>query len=156
MDREAIEWAARNLPGGRYLAIAREPPTVFPAESFDVVYAGSVFTHLDEAPALRWLAEISRLLRPGGLLIATTHSPSLTFTRPDLTADQHRQLQACGFLFAPGGASFNEDGSFHSRSYMESRWGEFFRPRLFEEHGYHGYQDLSVWEKRRPAPAPAG
>jgi SAM-dependent methyltransferase len=39
--------------------------------SFDFVFLGSVFTHLLEADAAHYLAEIARLLRPGGRLFGT-------------------------------------------------------------------------------------
>ena len=147
VDVEAIRWASRNLPAGRYSVNRSEPPLEFPPEHFDVVVAGSVFTHLDENPQRAWLAELLRTLRPGGLLIACTHSPNLTFMRPDLTEGQHAALKRQGFLFAAGGGRFNEDGAFHSRLYLESEWGKLFRQRLFEEYGYCRFQDLSVWEK---------
>ena len=48
----------------------------YPDDSFDVVYACSVFSHLPETLHLLWLAEIRRVLRPGGVLVATTLSES--------------------------------------------------------------------------------
>ena len=42
--------------------------------SFDLIYSYSVFSHLAEEIHLRWLAEFHRLLRPGGLLVATTRA----------------------------------------------------------------------------------
>src|SRR5205823_3371088 len=47
-----------------------EPPTAFEAESFDLIWAVSVFTHLTDSSA-PWLLELHRLLKPGGLLVAT-------------------------------------------------------------------------------------
>jgi SAM-dependent methyltransferase len=47
------------------------PPLAgFDSGSFDLIWAISVFTHLTEN-SLPWLLELHRLLRPGGLLIAT-------------------------------------------------------------------------------------
>ena len=51
-----------------------EPPTDFPDGSFDVIYAYSVFSHLSETLHIAWLREFRRLLRPNGILVATTHS----------------------------------------------------------------------------------
>ena len=48
------------------------PPTSFSDEMFDLIYSYSVFSHLSEVAHLKWLTEFERLLRPGGLLIATT------------------------------------------------------------------------------------
>lgn len=53
------------------------PPLPFRDGFFDVAFASSVFSHLPEHLALSWILELGRTLRPGGLLIATTHSLSL-------------------------------------------------------------------------------
>ncbi len=47
-----------------------DPPLPFEDNSFDLIWAISVWTHLTDN-ALPWLAEMHRILRPGGLLIAT-------------------------------------------------------------------------------------
>jgi SAM-dependent methyltransferase len=48
------------------------PPTSFAEGMFDLVYAVSVFSHLSDDAHRKWLEEFSRILRPGGVLIATT------------------------------------------------------------------------------------
>jgi SAM-dependent methyltransferase len=149
VDREAVAWCARAFPGATFRTIPAAPPTPLPSELFDAVVAGSVFTHLPEDGQERWLAELHRLLRPGGLLIACTHSPKLTFMRPDLARAQHEELGTRGFLFAPGSGPFNEDSTFHSREYLERAWSPWFHLELFEELGYCGFQDLSGWRKSR-------
>ena len=46
------------------------PPLELEPGSFDLIWSISVFTHLTDN-SLPWLCELHRLLRPGGLLIAT-------------------------------------------------------------------------------------
>jgi SAM-dependent methyltransferase len=48
------------------------PPTSLPPDKFDLVYSYSVFSHLSEQVHLDWLLELKRILKPGGILIATT------------------------------------------------------------------------------------
>lgn len=48
------------------------PPTSFADNMFDLVFCYSVFSHLSEDAHLKWVEEFARLLRPGGVLIATT------------------------------------------------------------------------------------
>jgi SAM-dependent methyltransferase len=50
------------------------PPTALLPESIDLIYAFSVFSHLPEPVHEEWLIELKRVLRPGGLLIATTRA----------------------------------------------------------------------------------
>ena len=52
------------------------PPTGFPNNMFDFVYCFSVFSHLSEEAHKKWLFEFQRILKPGGLLIATTRPRS--------------------------------------------------------------------------------
>ncbi|MDP9025840.1 MAG: class I SAM-dependent methyltransferase, partial [Candidatus Eremiobacteraeota bacterium] len=50
------------------------PPSRFPDMMFHVIFAYSVFSHLSEDLHMAWIREISRILRPNGILVATTHS----------------------------------------------------------------------------------
>ena len=76
LDPRAIAWCRRNLPFARFEVNGLAPPLVFAPERFDLVYALSVFTHLTEELQLQWRDELRRVLRPGGLLLLTTHGHS--------------------------------------------------------------------------------
>ncbi|HXH97561.1 MAG TPA: class I SAM-dependent methyltransferase, partial [Gaiellaceae bacterium] len=76
LDRAAVEWCRGNLPFGRFEVNGLEPPLAFENESFDLVYALSVFTHLPSELQLAWRDELLRVLRPGGYLLVTTHGRS--------------------------------------------------------------------------------
>jgi SAM-dependent methyltransferase len=73
---ELVEWCAANLPFMRAAVNGLEPPLPYESEQFDLVYALSVFTHLSEELQDRWLAELERVLRPGGLLYFTVSGDS--------------------------------------------------------------------------------
>lgn len=145
-DERGVAWCQQRLDG-RFLVSPKHPPLPFEDDTFDVAVAVSVFTHLDEEPQLAWLRELRRILRPGGVLLASTHPSELTYMRPDLTEDEHRTLQARGFLFAPGHGRFNDDGAFHTAEYLDSAWGGLYERRLFVPRGLDGFQDVSVWRK---------
>jgi SAM-dependent methyltransferase len=68
---DLVEWCAANLTFMRTAVNRLEPPLPYGAERFDLVYALSVFTHMSEELQDRWLAELRRVLRPGGLLFFT-------------------------------------------------------------------------------------
>jgi SAM-dependent methyltransferase len=147
VDRDAVSWARRHLPG-RYETVSASPPTGLPAGSFDAVCAISVFTHFDESTQRSWLAELHRVMKPGALLIATTNSPSLSSSRPDMTDSQRETLFRDGFLFVRGGGrDFNEETAFQTNEYLRRTWGAFFGQLIFIDYGVGGYQDLSVWKK---------
>jgi SAM-dependent methyltransferase len=72
-NAELIAWDQRNLPFAEFRQNELAPPLPYPDNSFDLVYARSVFTHLTEELQLRWIAELRRVLKPRGVLYFTTH-----------------------------------------------------------------------------------
>lgn len=69
----AIEWAKASVPGINFFVSNTSPPLPFDTGTVDVVFAISVWSHFSEPAALQWLAEMHRIVRPGGHLIFTTH-----------------------------------------------------------------------------------
>jgi SAM-dependent methyltransferase len=70
---QLVVWCQENLPFMQAIVNDRKPPSPYPADSFDLVYAMSVLTHLTEQSQQLWLEEWRRILKPGGLLLFTTH-----------------------------------------------------------------------------------
>ncbi len=71
IDGPSIAWVQENLcPPFHAWQSAYNPPLGLPHGTFDLIYAISVFTHLTDNSAA-WLLELHRMLRPGGLLVAT-------------------------------------------------------------------------------------
>lgn len=70
---EHIYWCKQNMSPPFHFFIATTTPHLpFADGYFDVIYAGSVFTHIDDL-ADTWLLELRRLLKPGGRLYITIH-----------------------------------------------------------------------------------
>jgi SAM-dependent methyltransferase len=87
VNRRLAAWCEENLPHMEASAIDPAPPTPYDAESFDLVYALSVFTHLTEASQRRWMEEMRRLLRPEGWLLFTVQGEAF---RDRLTGSRRR------------------------------------------------------------------
>jgi len=68
-----IHWLKANLqPTFRFFLHTTIPHLPFPDRSIDLIYAGSVFTHIDDFGEA-WLLELGRILRPGGKAWITIH-----------------------------------------------------------------------------------
>jgi SAM-dependent methyltransferase len=72
IDQMCVDLCRDAMPYGTFARNDPGPPLAFADGSFDIVYAYSVFSHLAPHVAAGWLADIGRLLRPGGLLLFTT------------------------------------------------------------------------------------
>jgi SAM-dependent methyltransferase len=67
-----IEWARKHVPGVEFHVNELEPPLPFAEDdTFDLVTAASVFTHIPLQLQRSWLEEIRRILRPGGYFLCT-------------------------------------------------------------------------------------
>jgi SAM-dependent methyltransferase len=90
-------WAKLNLsPPFNFVVNTYVPHLPFTDRRFDLIYAGSVFTHIDDL-ALSWFAELARVLTDDGRLYITIHDehtiqvlegkdwwlPKLLYSHPD-------------------------------------------------------------------------
>ena len=67
----AVRWCQEHLSPPFYFATTTVVPHLpFPDHTFDLIYAGSVFTHLDDLVEA-WLLELQRILKSGGRLYFT-------------------------------------------------------------------------------------
>jgi len=66
----ALSQARRNVPGGSFVQLSAEDLGAFPGGSFDIVIAKHVVEHLPKPDCA--IAEMSRVLAPGGMLLLTT------------------------------------------------------------------------------------
>src|SRR5262249_16248593 len=68
----AIHLCRQTNPWCKFSLISALPPSELEDCKYDLIYLYSVFSHLSEDAHARWLSEFHRILRPGGLLFATT------------------------------------------------------------------------------------
>ena len=151
-----ILWAQHNLPAIDFVTTSTAPHLPFADGHFDLVYCGSVFTHIADL-ADAWLLEIRRILRPGGHAYLTLHDRESyrellasrerdafrhrveTFERRHGIADQDWSM----FFFGSDPAS----QVFYERDYITGKWA-----RWMDVVGYapqvHDYQSAIILRKR--------
>jgi SAM-dependent methyltransferase len=69
----SIEWANKNVSDGSFHVNEQTPPLPFDNDSFDIIYAKSLWTHFGPVAARNWFDEAVRVLKPGGYLFFSTH-----------------------------------------------------------------------------------
>lgn len=133
---ESVAWVAEHLcPPFRVFPCGPVPPIPLPDASVDLVYAGSVFTHLTDTAAA-WLLELRRVLRPGGLLYATYQGSGYWEMRGD--AADLPALDDVGRTVWGHGKSFFDSGGpdcFMSTWWIQEHWGRAFDIERIEDRG---------------------
>ena len=74
-----VEWCANAFPDIPVIRNELAPPLELDDNSIDIAYCGSVFTHLSDELCRRWIAELSRIVRPGGLIAFTVAGMSFAY-----------------------------------------------------------------------------
>jgi len=73
VQKNMINKCRRALPNGTFIVNKPTPPLNFSEEMFDFIFSFSVFTHLSEQNHIDWLKELAGMLKPGGIMLHTTH-----------------------------------------------------------------------------------
>lgn len=71
VDPTAMAYLRKHCPGIDVRVNDYGPPLTYQAETFDVVYSISIWTHLPVDAQMPWLVEMRRVLKPGGLALLT-------------------------------------------------------------------------------------
>jgi trans-aconitate methyltransferase len=133
IDREAIAWCNEYLDFASFKVASGDPPTDYAPGSFDLIYAISVFTHLDEDYQFRWLAELRRIAQPGAVVL--------------LTVDSGRVGEK-GFVFEK---SYEKglfpswyQNAYHSKDYVLDNFSSYFDVLGYFPKSMNNHQDVVV------------
>jgi SAM-dependent methyltransferase len=133
IDDPAVTWVSQHLAAVDARVSAGLPPLPFDRDSFDLVLCFSVFTHLDEAYQNAWLAELHRVTKPGGVVIATVHGECSWHAHAhwaQMSPLEH-EFRHYGFLYRKddGWGDYFPDfyhTAFHQPFYVRARWSRWF------------------------------
>lgn len=150
VDSEMTDLCIKTVGHGHYSAIKPLPPLEFSEGSFDIIYAYSVFSHLAESVHIQWIEEFSRILKPGGILVATTQARSFielcrTLRNQSNSSNNWHHALAHSFvdteaafadydngkfLYSPTGGGGPRDASFYGEAvipqkYVEREWTKY-------------------------------
>lgn len=124
IDAESVNWLERNLsPPIRVFRNGPDPPLPQPDGYFDLIWAVSVFTHLVETWS-DWLLELRRVLRPGGVLVATFMGEGMS----ELIAGEEWDEGRIGMNVLRYGQPWDLGGPMvlHSPWWIREHWGRAF------------------------------
>ena len=152
-----IIWCQQNLsPPFNFAAVTTSPHLPFEDSQFDLIYSGSVFTHIADL-ADAWLLELKRIARPGGKLYVTVHdrhSADLIMNHPEKNAWLRNLLLSYNKKENFGSRNFAmftmfrgaESQVFYDIDFLRQHWGRFLNVLSITPEAY-SYQTALVLEK---------
>lgn len=162
--RQYVAWAREHLQAPVLQGTAL-PTLPFADGSINAIFAGSVFTHINDFEEA-WLAELRRVIAPGGFALLTIHSEDVW---EEMRADPENairlhslkvrnRLEPVGIdpvthetfeqemparRVALEAVDWPDTNVFHHRDWIHERWGRLWRvDRILEQ--THNYQDIVV------------
>ncbi len=125
---------------------------------FNLIYAFSVFTHIDSFD-LAWLAELRRILKPGGIAYLTIHSDhtwsvmkaglpiyEALMTHPDFSPDLLKSPLSQEKTIYRWGAGGYSSNVFYHTEYIKNIWRRYFEVLEIIREGCF-YQDVVILRK---------
>jgi SAM-dependent methyltransferase len=147
LNAELVEWCSQRLPFASVSINSLEPPTPFGDERFDAIYAFSVFTHMPADIQGRWLQEFRRILKPGGLLIFSTHG---SYYLPHLSdAARRRFLDGKLVVRFASAAGSNLCNAYHPETFVRRELAPGWEIAAFSPEGARGNPRQDAWVFRR-------
>jgi SAM-dependent methyltransferase len=147
INQQLIDWVHEYLPSIDARVNGLQPPLSWPDSAFDLVVALSVFTHLPEPLALAWMAELIRVLAPGGYIVFSAHGEHYL---PALTASERADFKAGKPVarFARS-AGTNLCNTYYPESWVRKTLASGLESAAFRARGAHGNpeQDLYLFKK---------
>ena len=159
MNASFISWCEQHLgPPFLFLTTTTSPHLPFEDNYFDLIYCGSVFTHISDL-ADAWLLELRRVLRKGGYAFITIHDKTtmeLLFTKTWSKGtvefvdrvkrfDEKTSISTKDYAWF----SFERDPDsqvFYDTQYLVEKWSRFAKVVSVTPEAY-GYQTAILLQK---------
>lgn len=137
---EAIAWCREHIQQVSFETNELQPGLSYPDGHFDFVFGISVLSNLDPDLQAGWVAELRRVLKPGGILLLTTQGDAFL---PKLS-DSEREVYEAGELVLRGdaGDGRRDFSVFHPPAFANRLFGSL---RLVEHVPGTGPSAQDVW-----------
>lgn len=162
INPDAIEYLGQQLPDVDLMVSTYEPPLVYEADFFDLLFSISIWTHLPPELQMPWLEEVHRILKPGGtalISISSASSMPIRKRRLDLWEKYDEEdLEREGILFveyrylqktpeAYPGVTSSYGSTMHNFEFVKREWGKLFSSVEIRPKAIAKSQDLVILRK---------
>jgi SAM-dependent methyltransferase len=157
VDPKALRFRAAEF-GVKAVRSSRDVDLLRLSERYDLVFVGSVLTHVPPRAGLALLAVLVGALERRGVLIFSTQGEScldhLDWYGPSFARAEgvyRHEIERVGVCFLPYPGRIDYGVSIHARWFVEKamsdHWHDVLRPLRFKERGWDAHQD--VWSYAR-------
>ncbi len=147
IDGSSIRWSVQNLsPPFRFFQISEVPTIPFEDNSFDLVYAISVLSHI-HSTWHQWLMEIRRILKPGGTFFVSFMGQ---MPMEEMLGEPYWTRGDDFGMYVKGPHQNWNDGGpmiFVSPEWIKRFWGSIFDIDYIAMEGLMGYQSFCIMRK---------
>jgi SAM-dependent methyltransferase len=148
-----VEWCNQHLPFAKAQVNELSPPLPYDNDSFDLIYAFSVMTHLSEDLQHAWVQECRRVLKPGGYLLFSTLGEYFV-SRNRLSEDERRSFEQGNLVVLYERSSGTSlCSAYHPPEYVRKELAAGFDVLSFRPAADDGRHDIHLLSK---ASAPTG
>jgi ubiquinone/menaquinone biosynthesis C-methylase UbiE len=161
-DKGAVEQASGRVPGGEFI-VASVPPIPFGDAAFDAITSFETIEHLDDD--VGFMAELRRVLRPGGHLLVSTPNRAVTSPNDAVPKNRYhvREYLLPEFVALARDAGFEQVDVYYQRqaarrvpeyvaSAVIARVPSLCRPGRWWDRMAHGTGDVVHWTQDIPSP----
>ena len=144
IDADSIGWLKAQLcPPLHVFQNGEAPPLPRPDGFFDLIWAASVFTHVTDQWSA-WMVELHRVLKDGGLLIASFLGPGMSET----LAQEEWEADRIGMNVLRYAQGWDQGGPlvFLSPWWIAEHWGRAFEILDLREAGFGTPQDRDAMQ----------
>ena len=147
-DTEAISWCQKNIKFAKFNVNQALPPLPYEDNQFDFIYLISVFTDINEEMQLKWLQELERITKPGGVVLITTRQ----LRSPKEAIEMAPKLVELGLIHMPSSAYKNVFPDWYgitlqTEEYVRNKWVNLFEIVDYFPGGIRGNQNIVLLRK---------
>jgi SAM-dependent methyltransferase len=151
IDPEAVDFCVRTF-GARAVYASPDPRSIPLTHEFDLIWCGSLLTHMDKPNWIKFLQVFETSLAPGGILVFTTHgrrvaerarSGQLQLGLHSRVSDALSEFDRTGFGYAAHRPADPYGVSFSSPAWVCSLLAQVTKLRLLSlsEQGWYYHHD---------------
>jgi SAM-dependent methyltransferase len=147
IDPRMVQWCQENLSVAEVAHKDLVPPLRYADSSFDLVYAFSVFTHLDVELQHAWMQDLLRVLRPNGLLLISTLGDYYLSLRRLTGSEEEAFCRGEVVVLYQQSAGSSLCSAYHPPEYVRESLGADFELVTFRPAADEGKHDLHLFRK---------